>query len=94
MLYPADCVSLYISIIYKVFLTHQTQTEPLVGGTLSYKQKNTQSLWLFGKLFLYLQPHFWGLNINNRFIIIYAYNSTVSSQRARGYRREEQIPRT
>ena len=41
-----------------------------------------------------MHPHnVWGGNINYRFTIIYAYNSTISSQRARGYRREEQILR-
>ena len=32
-------------------------------------------------------------HINNLFTNIYAYNSTISSQRTRGYRREEQISR-
>ena len=46
------------------------------------------------KLFVYLQPPKYGVkNINHLFTNIYAYNSTISSQRTRGYRREEQISR-
>ena len=38
---------------------------------------------------IFAAPKIGELNINKRFIIIYANNSTVSSQRTRGYRREE-----
>ena len=46
------------------------------------------------KLFVYLQPPKCGvMNINYLFTNIYAYNSTISSQRTRGHCREEQVSR-
>ena len=54
----------------------------------------TRFLLINKKLFVYLQPPKYGeININYLFTNIYAYNSAISSQRTRGYCREEQVSR-
>lgn len=51
--------------------------------------KNQDFIVFSNIITIFAPPKVLGENINLRLTIIYAYNSTISSQRTRGYRREE-----